>query len=45
VRQFSQGSSDGGKTWHVEYDLTYTKHPETSDSSSTGQAKSAGARQ
>jgi len=30
VRQFSQGSTDGGKTWHVEYDLTYTKHPETS---------------
>jgi Tetratricopeptide repeat len=29
VRQFSQGSTDGGKTWHVEYDLTYTKHPET----------------
>lgn len=23
VRQFSQGSTDGGKTWSVEYDLTY----------------------
>lgn len=28
VRQFSQGSTDGGKTWKVEYDFTYTrKHP------------------
>jgi tetratricopeptide (TPR) repeat protein len=26
VRQFSQGSTDGGKTWHVEYDLTYIRH-------------------
>jgi tetratricopeptide (TPR) repeat protein len=26
VRQFSQGSNDGGKTWHVEYDLIYTRH-------------------
>jgi hypothetical protein len=26
VRQFSQGSTDGGKTWKVEYDLTYTRH-------------------
>lgn len=25
VRQFSQGSTDGGKTWHPEYDFTYTK--------------------
>lgn len=25
VRQFSQGSTDGGGTWHVEYDLTYTR--------------------
>ena len=25
VRQFSQGSTDGGKTWHVEYDFIYTK--------------------
>lgn len=25
VRQFSQGSTDGGKTWHVEYDLTYMR--------------------
>lgn len=27
VRQFSQGSNDGGKTWHIEYDLVYTRHP------------------
>jgi hypothetical protein len=26
VRQFSQGSTDGGKNWKVEYDLTYTRH-------------------
>ena len=25
VRQLSQGSTDGGKTWHVEYDLTYLR--------------------
>jgi tetratricopeptide (TPR) repeat protein len=25
VRQFSQGSTDGGKTWTVQYDLTYTR--------------------
>ena len=25
VRQFSRGSSDGGKTWKVEYDLTYRR--------------------
>ena len=25
VRQFSQQSSDGGKTWSVEYDLTYNR--------------------
>lgn len=25
VRQFSQGSSDGGKTWRTEYDLLYTR--------------------
>jgi tetratricopeptide (TPR) repeat protein len=25
VRQFSQGSRDGGKTWSVEYDLTYNR--------------------
>jgi tetratricopeptide (TPR) repeat protein len=25
VRQFSQKSSDGGKTWTVEYDLTYSR--------------------
>lgn len=23
VRQFSQGSTDDGKTWHIEYDFTY----------------------
>ena len=27
VRQFSQGSRDGGKTWTVEYDLTYHRRP------------------
>lgn len=27
VRQFSQGSNDGGKTWHTEYDLIYTRVP------------------
>ncbi len=26
VRQFSQGSNDDGKTWFVEYDLTYKRH-------------------
>jgi hypothetical protein len=25
VRQFSLGSSDGGKTWHTEYDFIYTR--------------------
>ncbi|HYK38817.1 MAG TPA: tetratricopeptide repeat protein [Candidatus Eremiobacteraceae bacterium] len=25
VRQFSQGSTDGGKTWRVEYDFTYIR--------------------
>jgi hypothetical protein len=25
VRQFSQGSIDGGKTWYVEYDFTYVR--------------------
>ena len=25
VRQFSQASTDGGKTWHAEYDLIYTR--------------------
>jgi tetratricopeptide (TPR) repeat protein len=25
VRQFSQGSSDGGKSWSVEYDFTYNR--------------------
>ncbi|WP_348261366.1 hypothetical protein P8935_16370 [Telmatobacter sp. DSM 110680] len=28
VRQFSQGSNDGGKNWHVEYDFIYTKSPQ-----------------
>ena len=26
VRQFSQGSTDGGKTWNVEYDFIYNRH-------------------
>jgi len=30
VRQFSQGSTDGGKTWQVEYDLTYNRHVDNS---------------
>jgi tetratricopeptide (TPR) repeat protein len=25
VRQFSQGSTDGGKTWYTEYDFIYTR--------------------
>jgi hypothetical protein len=25
VRQFSQGSTDGGKTWTPEYDFTYVR--------------------
>jgi len=25
VRQFSQGSTDHGKTWTVEYDFTYNR--------------------
>jgi tetratricopeptide (TPR) repeat protein len=25
VRQFSRGSTDGGQTWNVEYDFTYTR--------------------
>jgi tetratricopeptide (TPR) repeat protein len=25
VRQFSQGSTDGGKSWHVEYDFIYNR--------------------
>jgi len=25
VRQFSQGSTDGGKTWHTEYDFIYSR--------------------
>ena len=25
VRQFSQGSTDGGKTWSMEYDFTYVR--------------------
>jgi hypothetical protein len=34
VRQFSQGSTDGGKTWHIEYDFTYLR--ETPATSSSG---------
>lgn len=30
VRQFSQGSTDGGKTWKVEYDFTYTRRKSAS---------------
>jgi len=26
VRQFSRGSTDGGKTWNVEYDFTYVRN-------------------
>jgi tetratricopeptide (TPR) repeat protein len=29
VRQFSQGSTDGGKTWTVEYDFTYVRKKST----------------
>lgn len=36
VRQFSQGSNDSGKTWHVEYDFIYTRHP-TEPSTTTNQ--------
>ncbi len=35
VRQFSQGSSDGGKTWHTEYDLIYTRVAARSDQASS----------
>ncbi len=38
VRQYSEQSSDGGKTWSTEYDLTYTKVGEAS----TGAAPAAG---
>lgn len=31
VRQYSQGSTDGGKTWRVEYDLTYTRKKSASN--------------
>lgn len=34
VRQFSQGSRDGGKTWTVEYDLTYNRHKTVTDAGS-----------
>ena len=30
VRQYSQGSTDGGKTWKVEYDFTYTRRKSAS---------------
>jgi hypothetical protein len=26
VRQFSRITTDGGKTWSTEYDLTYLRH-------------------
>jgi hypothetical protein len=29
VRQLSQGSTDGGKTWQVEYDFIYNRHGAT----------------
>jgi tetratricopeptide (TPR) repeat protein len=32
VRQLSQGSTDGGKTWNVEYDFIYTRHKSTPES-------------
>ena len=32
VRQYSEQSSDGGKTWATEYDLTYTRVGESSGS-------------
>ena len=31
VRQFSQGSTDGGKTWKVEYDFTYSRKQSASN--------------
>jgi tetratricopeptide (TPR) repeat protein len=31
VRQFSQGSIDGGKTWKVEYDFTYSRRKSASN--------------
>jgi hypothetical protein len=34
VRQFSQASKDGGKTWTVEYDLTYNRHEAGKDAGS-----------
>jgi tetratricopeptide (TPR) repeat protein len=34
VRQFSQKSLDGGKTWTVEYDLTYKRHVAASSGTS-----------
>lgn len=41
VRQFSQGSTDGGKTWTVEYDLTYNRHSDTSGAVSSGHSGAA----
>jgi tetratricopeptide (TPR) repeat protein len=29
VQQFSRGSTDGGKTWNVEYDFTYVRKPKS----------------
>jgi hypothetical protein len=40
VRQFSQGSTDGGKTWKVEYDLTYTRHADAAAGAHPEQSKS-----
>jgi tetratricopeptide (TPR) repeat protein len=34
IRQFSQASLDGGKTWNTEYDFLYTRHiPSAADTS------------
>jgi tetratricopeptide (TPR) repeat protein len=36
VRQFSQGSTDEGKTWHTEYDFIYTRiNPQSAPSASS----------
>jgi tetratricopeptide (TPR) repeat protein len=35
MRQFSQGSNDGGKTWFVEYDFTYHRVGKHGDRSHT----------
>jgi tetratricopeptide (TPR) repeat protein len=38
VRQFSEGSPDGGKTWTVEYDFTYQREKNAGPSGSRVQA-------